>query len=245
MKKSTSDRFKNKIPIVFVPALMGTNLQKRTDAIGKESQTVYVTGAIGLGLNTPDLALPIQWDFYVGHNVSSKNELPRQRKDNIHPSGPLGDIKLNLPFCCRSVKVMEQYSTFCEHFQSFEHFYTFGYDWRRDLNETTDILLEFLKNIKQKHGFPAQVVSHSMGCLISLAASNTNPSLFHSNCFVGGMFAGGVGFYPMNTIGMPVGINQKYFAPRVLHTFPSMFATASPMGVENDPNLKDEHGTQL
>jgi len=59
------------------------------------------------------------------------------------------------------------------------------------------------------------------------------------------MFAGGVGFFPLNTEGMVVGVNCKYLSPDVLHTFPSMFAASSPMGVCNDPILRDGHGTQL
>jgi hypothetical protein len=247
--ENSSDRFDNEIPIVFVPALMGTTLHKHKHQHGTdnvdEAQTVYITSSIGLGLDTPDLALPIKWKHNVGDDTASDNELlPKQLKDDIHPGESLKSIKLNL-CCCASITVLDQYSSFYKHFERFRNVYTFGYDWRRDLNETTDHLLEFLQTIKAKHGVPAQVVSHSMGCLIALAACNAHPYLFHSNCFVGGMFAGGIGFYPMNTEGMVVGINNRYLGPKVIHTFPSMFATASPMGVGNDPILKDEHGTQL
>ena len=78
--------------------------------------------------------------------------------------------------------------------------------------ETTDQLIQFLHTIQCKYNYDqsdckdtcssdpdpgpgqaVQVISHSMGCLIALAACNTSPSLFHSNLFVDGMFAGGVG----------------------------------------------------
>jgi len=218
---------------------MGTNLRKRDPSTGSthETEQVYVTAAIGLCLDTPNLALPIVWDH-------DDEKLPTQAHDDICPGEVLKSIKINI-CCCASVTVIDQYSTFCNHFEQYEHFYTFCYDWRRDLNETTDCLREFLAEIKSKHGIAAQVVSHSMGCLIALAAYHTNPSLFHSTLFCGGNFAGGAGFYPTNTDGMIVGCNKAYLGPNVVHTFPSMFAAASPMGVGIDPILKDADGRQL
>ncbi len=251
---SLEDRFENDIPIVFVPALMGTTLyrhQQSSDSRNDEEQSVYVTSAIGLGLDTPDLALPIEWknnvrgdtDLYCT-NDNSINQVPTQSKDDILPGEALKSITLDL-CCCASITVLEQYASFYEQFEKFRHFHTFAYDWRRDLNESTEYLLEFLEKIKSKYGVSAQVVSHSMGCLIALAACNTCPTLFHSNCFVGGMFGGGVGFFPMNTEGMVVGLNKRYLGPEVIQTFPSMYATSSPMGVWDDPILRDVNGTQL
>ena len=246
------------VPLVFVPGLMGSSLHK--DISKHKVHDVYVTGSIALGLDNPNLALPLKWNDYIddydpltltsGMNNDNGDEkelqLPSQFKDDIYPGDPLQSIKLGSKFCCcASITVMEQYTKFCNHFGQYAKFYNFAYDWRRDLNETTNLFLEFLDMIKAKHGIAAQVISHSMGCLIHVTACNMNPSLFHSNCFAGGMFAGGVGFYPTNTDGMVVGINRRYLGPDVVHTFPSMFATASPMGVGNDPMLKNELGRQL
>ena len=44
---------------------------------------------------------------------------------------------------------------------------------------------------------------------------------------------------------MKVGLNRRYLSSRVCHTFPSMYAAASPMGVGHDPILKDDDGDQL
>lgn len=44
---------------------------------------------------------------------------------------------------------------------------------------------------------------------------------------------------------MKVGLNNSYLCGRVCHTFPSMYAASSPMGVENDPILRDKNGHQL
>ena len=130
--------------------------------------------------------------------------------------------------------------------------------------ETTDQLIQFFHTIQCKDNYnqsdckdacsldagpgpgqAVQVISHSMRCRIALAACNTSPSLFHSNLFVGGMFAGGVGLYPMNTEGMAVGLNREYLGPGVVQTCPSMYASASPMGVGRDPILRNEFRTQF
>jgi len=222
----------SKIPIVFVPALLGTTLVDDAD------RNVYVTAKIGLGLDTPNLKLPTKW------NCNDGDLHPVQEKDDIRPGIPLKSIKLGL--CgCGSIKILNQYSTFCKHFEQYDNFHSFEYDWRRDLNETTNLLLEFLENIKRIYGVSAQVLSHSMGCLVALAAYNINPELFHSTLLCGGNFAGGFGFYPTNTEGMNVGLNKSYLGPDVIHTFPSMYATASPMGVGKDPILRNHEGRQL
>ena len=45
--------------------------------------------------------------------------------------------------------------------------------------------------------------------------------------------------------GMKVGLNKVYLGGSVCHTFASMYAAASPMGIGNDPILKDNNGNQL
>ena len=49
----------------------------------------------------------------------------------------------------------------------------------------------------------------------------------------------------MNTEGMAAGFNREYLGPGVVQTFPSMYASASPMGEGRDPILRNEFGTQL
>ena len=231
MLQTSEKKIRFSVPVVFVPALMGSTLVDSSD------RDVYVTASTGLGLDTPNLKLPIKWKYQNGKR-------PTQEKDNIRPRSPLKSVKLEL--CgCASITILHQYSTFCNHFEKYDNFHTFEYDWRRDLNETTDLLLDFLEKIKVRYGVAPQVISHSMGCLIALAAYNSNPSLFHSTLFCGGNFAGGFGFYPTNSSGMIVGLNKKYLGPDVVHTFPSMYGTASPMGVGKDPILRNSEGRQL
>lgn len=226
-----------KIPIVFVPALFGTELVRRKKT---RDELVYVTAAIGLNAKSPDISLPLRWDQKDGDPSS----LPKQEMDDIAPASVMKKIQLS---CFCNITLLDQYSTFCQHFEEKVDapFYVFNYDWRRDLNESTDKLIEFLTEIKDRHGSSSQVISHSMGCLIALAALKTNPFIFNSVLFVGGNFGGGAGFYPTNTIGMNVGLNKEYLKGSVCHTFPSMYAAASPMGIGKDPILRDKNGDQL
>lgn len=189
------------IPIVFVPALFGSELVRKN---GDDNKIVYVTASIGLNIRSPDISLPLKWHYKDDDSKS----LPKQHVDDIVPGMVLEQVKLSC------VTLLDQYSKFCQHYEkkSASSFYSFAYDWRRDLNESTDNLVFFLERIKQKHNAAAQVISHSLGCLIALAALKTNPSLFHSALFVGGNFGGGAGFYPTNTTGMKVGLNRRYLS---------------------------------
>uniref|UniRef100_A0A7S4SDI4 Uncharacterized protein n=1 Tax=Ditylum brightwellii TaxID=49249 RepID=A0A7S4SDI4_9STRA len=237
-------------PIVFVPALMASELERQTKGKnGKDPpEKVYITPSIGLGLSTPSIALPITWTDATSNDDDDDQSCSlKQDKDDIVPVEVLNKIELKC--CCSSIPIIDQYSTFTKYFEDEygeDVFYTFPYDWRRDLNESTDLLLEFLQEVKQKHnGKAAQVISHSMGCLIALAAYHANHELFHSALFCGAMFGGGFGFYPTNTEGWPIGLNKAYIGPKVAHTFPSLYAGASPMNVWKDPILRSSDGRQL
>ncbi len=216
------------IPLVFVPALMGSELEekeeeedsdsddenkykqkkkKKKEKEKEKSDLAYVNWKIGLNLQTPDLSLPLKWEFRNdhgdhnhddrdnGHGPSSSSsssplpsqlqlQLPTQAKDNLVPRGVVEKIQIeccSLSSCClQSITVLDQYSSFCQHYRklhlhqstsssassssssSESTFHTFAYDWRRDLNETTDALLEYLEEIYIKHGARPQVVSHRL-----------------------------------------------------------------------------------
>lgn len=61
----------------------------------------------------------------------------------------------------------------------------FGYDWRLDLNQTSDQLVELLKKLKKETGKPTIVIAHSMGGLVTHGALNKNPELFRGIIDVG------------------------------------------------------------
>lgn len=61
----------------------------------------------------------------------------------------------------------------------------FGYDWRLDLNQTSDQLVDFLAKLKKETGKPVIVIAHSMGGLVTHGALNKNPELFRGIIDVG------------------------------------------------------------
>lgn len=61
----------------------------------------------------------------------------------------------------------------------------FGYDWRLDLNQTSDQLVDFLKKLRRETGKPSIVIAHSMGGLVTHGALNKNPELFRGIIDVG------------------------------------------------------------
>ncbi|KAH3743883.1 hypothetical protein Pelo_14707 [Pelomyxa schiedti] len=78
-------------------------------------------------------------------------------------------------------------------------YYAFSYDWRRDLNESADDLIAFLTHIAATHNSKLQVIGHSMGGLITLAALNARPDLFDSVVFAGTPFGTGTAFLEDST----------------------------------------------
>lgn len=246
-------------PLVFVPALFGTELFRRgfPDDVEQHEKKVFVTVRTALGLQTPDISLPLQQQ---GHHADLRNNndnrntaanveyrngirsVEDSEDDRIFPRGLMKGLRLKL--CCFSYDAASHYGVFSQHFEAnHPNFYVFDYDWRQDLNDTTEKLITFLCEIKnQHHGQAPQVISHSMGCLVALAALHSDPSLFHSSVFVGGNFAGGSGYFPVIRRATYTGLNRKYLDRPVYHTFPSIYATASPRG---DPILMKEDGSQM
>ncbi len=65
------------VPIVFVPALLGTELLRKSKD-DCEYELFYVTPSIGLNLKTPVISLPTKWS-------QINNSIPIQEKDDIVP----------------------------------------------------------------------------------------------------------------------------------------------------------------
>jgi len=243
-------------PLVFVPALFGTELFRRgsPDDPDAHEKKVFVTVRTALGLETPDISLPLQqkrhhadlqsddksWNTTA--NTEHRDDISSSEDHKIFPRGLMKGLRLSL--CCFSYDAADHYGTFSRYFEAnHPNFYVFDYDWRLDLNDTTDKLITFLSDIKIQHnGQAPQVISHSMGCLVTLAALHSDSSLFHSSIFVAGNFAGGSGYFPVIRRATYTGLNRKYLDRPVYHTFPSIYATASP---RDDPILKDEDGNQM
>lgn len=220
-KKNTS-----KQPVVFIHGHMGGVL---VDSLGKK---VWLSPRMGLGLETPNLSLPIEWD----NNI--------QKKDELKAVEPIKEV--SILFGLIGKKIYGPWLEAVNQFSNIE-FYNFSYDWRRDNNETADLFAEFLKKIKQKHGGKkVQVVSHSMGGIITLTIWNENPDLIDKVVFAGVPFRGGLGYLDNLYLGTPVGLNNKILSPEVIFTHPT-FCAFFPAGqdFENQDLLVDENGKPI
>lgn len=102
--------------------------------------------------------------------------------------------------------------------------YTFPYDWRRDLNETVDSFKTFVAEVFQKERRPVQLVAHSMGGLIVLAAINELPEeMVSSALFSAAPFATG----PPALKHLVSGNNKshRYIDSVNYFSFPSLFVS--------------------
>ncbi len=155
------------------------------------------------GFISPDLSLPLHWNGDV------------QQRDNLVAGAPLRTV------CGRDI-----YASFLDWAeQSRLPFYPFAYDWRRDNLENTQKFVEFLETISEQNGdAKVQVVAHSMGGLISFAALNRRPDLFHSILFAGVPFGHCISFLEDIHAGTAIGLNRRILSPKVLFTFPSRYS---------------------
>jgi len=100
----------------------------------------------------------------------------------------------------------------------------FAYDWRRDNRESAARFVEFLEELSAAHGGRSlQVVAHSMGGLISLAALHARPALFRGLLFAGVPFGTGVGFLPDMHQGVRTGLNSSLLSVAAHFSFVSPY----------------------
>ena len=190
-------------PLVFIHGIKGARL------IDGAGGVVWVSAMEALGIKSPKIALAPE--FVNG----------RQPVDDIKAVDVLDAIDV-VPF----LYSVDVYGPFLDAAAaSGRAFYPFSYDWRRDNAETAATFAEFLADVSRKHGgAKAEVVSHSMGGLVTLAVLNDHPELFRSVVFAGAPFKGGIGFLHDLHGGEPTGFNGEVLGPEVLATFPSVFS---------------------
>ena len=183
-------------PLVFIHGIKGSVL---ADAQGSVS---WFTVWQALGLTSPALSLPLQWQGDV------------QQRDGFAATVPLASVAWH-----------DVYASFLKWASaSGRAFYPFAYDWRRDNLENTDAFIKFLEKVRpQTGGARVQVVSHSMGGLITFVAVNRRPDLFQSVLFAGVPFGSSISFLEDLHSGTSNGFNSRILSPQVLFTFASPY----------------------
>jgi pimeloyl-ACP methyl ester carboxylesterase len=184
-------------PLAFIHGIKGSVL---SDAKG---EVRWITWQQAFGLSSSVLSLPLQWNGAV------------QQRDDLVAQTPL-----------RKVAWQAIYAPFLDWVSaSGRAFRPFAYDWRRDNLENTAEFIKFLENVsRESDGGKIQVVAHSMGGLITFAALNRRPDLFHSVLFAGVPFGHSISFLGDMHVGTATGLNPRILSPLVLFTFASIYS---------------------
>lgn len=185
------------VPIVFIHGIKGSVLFESGGGVR------WIAWQQAFGLSSPVLSLPLQWNGDV------------QQRDSLVAQAPL-----------RKVAWQAIYAPFLDWAPtSGRAFRPFTYDWRRDNRENTAKFIKFLESISQESGGARiQVVAHSMGGLITFAALNRRPDLFHSVLFAGVPFGHNISFLEDMQIGTATGLNRRILSPNVLFSFASIYS---------------------
>eukprot|EP01127_Copromyxa_protea_P017712 TRINITY_DN5442_c0_g1_i1.p1 TRINITY_DN5442_c0_g1~~TRINITY_DN5442_c0_g1_i1.p1 ORF type:complete len:393 (+),score=53.99 TRINITY_DN5442_c0_g1_i1:315-1493(+) len=211
-------KLREEVPIVTVHGYKGSVLRK------KDGSVVWITAAQAAGVSSPNLTLPSSW---IDHDGVHKT----QERDDITATHTLKGITV-VPY----VYEPEIYGNWLKKSRTMgRHSYEFSYDWRRSNIESLGKLIAYLNWISAKHnGVKVQIVAHSMGGLLTMAALNLVPHLVHSVLFAGAPLRGGPGLIPDLHCGTINVLNKDILSPQVLWTFPSIYSI-SHAGPEEHP----------
>jgi pimeloyl-ACP methyl ester carboxylesterase len=219
-----SKQVNKKSIVVFIHGIKGSVL------VDEKDSTVWLTGSQGLGISTPNLALPLEWEGDV------------QKKDSIRAKEVLSEVKV-IPFILEEKIYSPWLSAGRKLFG--ENFFPFAYDWRRDNLENVSSFEAFLETIRRQNPEAnITVVAHSMGGLITLALLNKRPEFFQKVVFVGVPFYGGIGFMEDLHVGIPSGLNYKILSKEVLFTMPSVY-TLFPIETKERVVVEDSSGNPI
>ncbi len=206
-------------PLLFVHGFKGSVLQNGQGDID------WVTARQALGLQTPDLRLPLAWD---GNTQQHDDRSAVRPLDRVRVVPWLWERQIYAPWLKQAGRMGYPFETFT-------------YDWRRDNTEAVAQLKRQMQQLQQKYGSSVRVVAHSMGGLITLALLNEAPELFADVVFAGVPFTGGSGILPDLHIGADAGINSRILAPHVAATFTSLYCLFAADGT----GLADAQGAPL
>lgn len=202
-------------PIIFVHGIKGAHLVDAND------QKIWPSLRETRPWSRMSLGLPLRWRNGV------------QDTDSLRATGPISRVAW-----------IEVYSAFLKWAESERKLYSFCYDWRRDNIESMNQLIAFVENIHKAHeNRKPQIVAHSMGGLISLAALHQRPELFHSILFAGVPFGPSINFVWDMHLGVSFGLNRNLLSEAVHFSFVSPYVF-----FPDDPEvslLLDIHGNAI
>jgi pimeloyl-ACP methyl ester carboxylesterase len=210
----------NTAPLIFIHGFKGAELRNKDGALE------WMTGAEALSLSNADLRLPLKWDF------------DQQVADGLHAGDVLSGVRIIPGLIEKDV-----YKPWLKAARAMNcPFYTFTYDWRRDLLETLSQLNLFVAQVRKDNpGARLRAVGHSMGGLLLLAYLNQHPDYFQSIIFAGVPFVGGSGFLLDLHAGVSSGLNDRILSREVLFTFPAVYSLFSLSG----SGLVEKDGTAI
>jgi len=194
------------LPLIFIHGFKGSQL------VDPAGDTKWVTPFEALGLSSPSLSLPTQWDG------------DQQNRDTLTAKRVLSDVMIVPKLVGEKV-----YGPWLKAAESFGvPFYPFAYDWRRDNLESLAAFETFVDRICNENKVTqVNIVAHSMGGLLTMALLLKHPEKIRKVFFAGTPFHGGIGFLPDLHVGTATGLNRKILAPEVLFTFPSVYSLFS------------------
>ncbi|KAL9191569.1 hypothetical protein ACHAXT_001275 [Thalassiosira profunda] len=158
-------------------------------------------------------------------------ELPMERDaggGQLHDDLVASEPTRNIECLCGSVTLAELYGPLLDHLahKRKRDVRAFAYDWRRELGETSQKLEAFLEDVKRETGRAAQLIGHSMGCLITLHVLNRRPDLFHSVLFGAGAMSPNLSLTEdYSIVGGPnaIAMSKNMFTPSQHLTNPGAF----------------------
>lgn len=189
-------------PVLFIHGFKGSTLENARGDVD------WVTGRQALGLQTPDLRLPLTWE---GDEQCHDDRRATRPLDRVRVIPWLWERAFYAPWMTRAVGMGYPFATF-------------AYDWRRDNAEAVLGLKRRMQELQRQYHSKVRVVAHSMGGLITLALLNEAPELFADVVFAGVPFKGGSGILPDLHLGANAGINSRILAPPVAGTFTSVYS---------------------
>ncbi|CAG8652824.1 11670_t:CDS:2, partial [Scutellospora calospora] len=192
------------------------------------SDIVLIPGYRGSKLYNPKtkttswLNLQIPFSSHSKGNLDLPLHITKHEPDQLIPHGIFQKIAF-YKFYDSLIQHMDALSSQKNSSTPFR-FHKFSYDWRRSNQATSDIFLEYLKQIYSTNGEkPIYIFAHSNGGLIALSVLHRAPHLIAGVIFAGTPFGGAPGIFHELKFGSPVLFNKRLQDPTTIFTFRTAF----------------------